>query len=29
VNHVRQDGPELVEPVAPEQPALLDLDQVR
>ncbi|MFN2477570.1 MAG: SOS response-associated peptidase [Pseudonocardiaceae bacterium] len=29
VNHVRQDGPELVRRVEPEQPALLDLDQVR
>ena len=26
VNHVRRNGPELVERVEPEQPALLDLD---
>lgn len=29
VNNVRHDGPELVERVEPEQPALLDLDQIR
>ncbi len=29
VNDVRHEGPELVERAAPEQPALLDLDQVR
>lgn len=29
VNDVRRDGPELVERVEPEQPALLNLDQVR
>jgi putative SOS response-associated peptidase YedK len=29
VNHVQQDGPELVQRVEPEQPALLDLDQIR
>jgi putative SOS response-associated peptidase YedK len=29
VNNVRRDGPELVERVEPEQPALLNLDQIR
>jgi putative SOS response-associated peptidase YedK len=29
VNDVRHGGPELVERLEPEQPALLDLDQVR
>jgi putative SOS response-associated peptidase YedK len=29
VNDVRHDGPELVERIAPEQPPLLSLDQVR
>jgi putative SOS response-associated peptidase YedK len=29
VNHVQQDGPELVQRVEPEQSALLDLDQIR
>ncbi|MFN2495068.1 MAG: SOS response-associated peptidase [Pseudonocardiaceae bacterium] len=29
VNNVRRDGPELVERIEPEPPALLDLDQVR
>lgn len=29
VNNVRRDGPELIKRVEPEQPALLDLDQIR